>query len=823
MKACSGNMWIAFTLVALLVDFITSSILLIHGNDLSLFGTQVTDYKFCSSSFDLLLISLLRLVLGLGSVLGLLFNRRDAVPRLASSTKLILYLSAGLIVFVVVKFLLSTECKMNHTSKVFYWTLSVWTIVCSATMNLYWYKLSKLSCVKRRNNLSTEEEIGSVLERERLLEESSSESDDAEDHRGMKKKKGKKSDDDLKVSVWKLLSYSKPDFLYIALALVFLIGTAAAEIFIPFYTGLVIDSIAIEKDRSKFLYSILIMTLISLVASIAAGLRGGIFTFVMARFNIRINNHLFNSLLKQEIGFFDNTKTGDIISRLTSDTTKMSDEVSLNVNVFLRNVIKGIGICVFMFKLSWQLSVLTLITIPIIAFVSEIYGKYYRKLSKAVQDAVSAANQIAAEVMSSMKTVRSFANEDGEFRSFKKKQHGVFKLKVKEAVLFGGYRCCTEILELALDVLTLYYGGHLVLNNILSAGNLVSFILYQLELAMCIEEIGDVYTGLMEAVGASEKVFEYIDRETQIPNNGSIAPRNFRGEIEFQNVSFAYPSRPEVKVMDDVSFKVKPGEVVALVGPSGGGKTTCINLLEHFYEPAEGQVLIDDIPIKELDHKYLHTKLALVGQEPVLFARSVKENIAYGLAEDSADEDIVENAARLANAYDFVSSMPEGFETETGEKGLQLSGGQKQRIAIARALIRSPGILLLDEATSALDAESEHIVQAAIYSSFQDRTVVIIAHRLSTVEKADRIVVIGRGKVLEQGTHAELFAQNGVYARLVQRQMLGTDSQSQSGSIPTSSIRQKKKSNASNSDSSLSSSVSSSSSNDDRGGGIPRF
>ena len=816
-------MWIVLTFVALFVDFITSSILLIHGNDLSTFGTQVTEYKFCSSCFDLWLISLLRLALGLGGILGVLFNRRDAVPRLASTRKLVLYLSAGLVIFVVVKFLLSTECKVEHTSKVFYWTLSVWTIVCSVTMNLYWYKLSKLSCVKRRCNLSTEGEIGSVLERENLLTEVSSD-EEPEHHRGKKKKKGKKSDDDLKVSVWKLLSYSKPDLLYIGIALLFLIGTAAAEIFIPYYTGLVIDSIAIEKDESKFLYSILIMALISLAASIAAGFRGGIFTFVMARFNIRINNHLFGSLLKQEIGFFDNTKTGDIISRLTSDTTKMSDEVSLNVNVFLRNVIKGIGICVFMFKLSWRLSVLTFIAIPIIVFVSEVYGKYYRRLSKAVQDAVSSANQIAAEVMSSMKTVRSFANEDGEFQGFKKKQHGVFKLKVKEAVLFGGYRSCTEILELALDVLTLYYGGHLVLNGILSAGNLVSFILYQLELGMCIDEIGDVYTGLMEAVGASEKVFEYIDRETQIPNDGSVAPENFKGEIEFQNVSFAYPSRPEIKVMDDVSFKVKSGEVVALVGPSGGGKTTCINLLEHFYEPAEGQVLIDNIPIKELDHKYLHTKLALVGQEPVLFARSVKDNIAYGLAEDAIDEDTVENAARLANAYDFVSSMPEGFETETGEKGLQLSGGQKQRIAIARALIRSPGILLLDEATSALDAESEHIVQEAIYSSFKDRTVVIIAHRLSTVEKADKIVVIDKGKVLEQGTHAELFAQNGAYAHLVQRQMLGTDSEAQGGSTctPTSSIRQRKISNASNLDSSLSSSFSSSSSNDDRGGNIPR-
>ena len=809
-------MWIIITSVALLVDFIASSLLFIHGKDFSQFTSQGYEYQFCVSSFDLWIISLFRLAVGFGCLIGVCRNRRDAVSRILSSRKIVFYISVAFVIFVVGKFLISTECKVNRTSKIFYWTFSVWTVTCSAAMNLYWFKLSKLS-VRKRNILSTLGEIGSVQEREALFGDSSSDEEESETEMN------KKSNTDIKASVWKLLSYSKPDLPYISLALVFLVGTAVAEMFIPLYTGLVIDSIAIEKDKSKFVNSIIVMTLISLVASLSAGLRGGLFQFVMARFNIRINNNLFGSLLKQEIGFFDTTKTGDIISRLTSDTTKMSDEVSLNVNVFLRNVIKGIGVCVFMFKLSWQLSVVTLIAIPIIAIVTEAYGVYYKRLSKSVQDAVARANELAAEVMSSMKTVRSFANEDGELRSFKKKQHDIFKLKVKEAMLYGGYRWCTEIMELTLDVLTLFYGGHLVLNNILSAGNLVSFILYQLELGMCIEEIGDVYTGLMEAVGASEKVFEYIDRKTQVPNNGSIAPLDFKGEIEFRNVSFAYPSRPNVEVMDSVSFKVKPGEVVALVGASGGGKTTCINLLEHFYEPSKGEVLIDNIPVKELDHKYLHRKLALVGQEPILFARSVKENISYGLAEASVNENIVENAARLANASDFVHAMPEGFNTETGEKGIQLSGGQKQRIAIARALIRSPSILLLDEATSALDAESEHLVQEAIYSNLIGRTVIVIAHRLSTVEKADRIIVIDQGKVLEQGTHSELFSQNGAYTRLVQRQVLGTDSQSQNDSTSVPSLRIRKKSHDSISESSLSSSVSSVSSNDNKVGGIPRL
>lgn len=760
-------------IIGALLDILLSGVLLIHGRNISSFNehSQVEDFKFCSSVFDLWIFSLVRSCSLLGAACGLLLAKRkmDAVSRIILLKKPLLYYSIGVVVFVVVKFLLSTECRLDKTSKIWLWSFMGWTVGSTVLAYGLWYLLSKIKVL----GLSTEQEIGSVQERESLLDVG--DFNDSDDNVPSVENQIKMEKENT-ISGWRLMSYCKPDIPYISLASLFLLLAATGEIFIPYYTGQVIDSIAIEKDKAKFMTSILIMTLISLGTAIAAGLRGGMFTLIAARFTKRISNILFGSIVKQEIGFFDGTKTGDIVSRLTSDTTKMSDQVGLNINVLLRNCVQSIGTCVFMFKLSWKLTVVTLIGLPLVAFISDIYGDYYKKLSTEVQEATAKANEIAAEVVSSMKTVRSFANEDDEYKRYENKQEAIYKLKIKESFLYGGYRWCTEILALALDVIVLLYGGHLVLEGELSGGYLVSFILYQLQLSFYIDEIGEIYTGLMEAVGASQKVFELIDRKPKIQNNGVVMPTEVLGEVKFQNVSFAYPTRPDIVVLDNVSFSVSPGEVIALVGPSGGGKSTCISLLEHFYEPTAGEVLIDSTPVKNFEHKYLHNKVALVGQEPVLFARSVKENIAYGLdSNGEIDQSLVENVSQLANAHSFISDMPEGYDTETGEKGLQLSGGQKQRVAIARALVRNPRILLLDEATSALDAESEHLVQDAIYKNLAGHTVLIIAHRLSTIEKADKIVVIDQGRVIAQGKHRELVEQNGLYTKLVRRQMLGPE------------------------------------------------
>ena len=760
-----------FCVLCAIVDVLLSGVLLIRGKDISTLNQRLQLNEFCSSVFDLWILSLVRSCTILGASFGVLFAKRkmDAVSRIKHLRKPWLYCGIGVVVFVVGKFLLSTECSLDSSSKIWLWAFMGWTVSSTVMANGLWYLLCKI----KFSSISTEQEIGSIQERERLLHVGDfGDSDDRASKDENHTKKEKESD----ISAWRLLSYCKPDILYISLASLFLLLAATGEIFIPYYTGEVIDSIAIEKNKAKFMTSILIMTLISLGTAIATGLRGGFFSLIAARFSKRISNFLFGSIVKQEIGFFDNTKTGEIVSRLTSDISKMSEQVGLNINVFLRNCVQSTGTCVFMFKLSWKLSIVTLIGLPLVAFISEIFGNYFKKLSTQVQEATAKANEIAAEVVSSMKTVRSFANEDGEYKCYENKQEAIYRLKVKESFLYGGYRWCTEILTLTLDVVVLLYGGHLVLEGELSGGNLVSFILYQLQLGFYISEIGDVYTGLLEAVGASQKVFELIDRRPKIQNDGIVHPSEVLGEVRFENVSFAYPTRPDILVLDKVSFSVTPGEVIALVGPSGGGKSTCISLLEHFYEPTSGEVLIDSIPVKNFEHKYLHSKVTLVGQEPVLFARSIKENIAYGVRNDGEiDQTLVEHVSHLANAHSFISDLPEGYDTETGEKGLQLSGGQKQRVAIARALARNPRILLLDEATSALDAESEHLVQDAIYKNLTGHTVLIIAHRLSTIEKADKIVVIDQGRVVAQGKHKELVEQNGLYSKLVKRQILGLE------------------------------------------------
>ncbi|XP_012586568.1 PREDICTED: ATP-binding cassette sub-family B member 9 isoform X2 [Condylura cristata] len=505
----------------------------------------------------------------------------------------------------------------------------------------------------------------------------------------------------------------------------------------------------------------------------SAGIRGGIFTLIFARLNIRLRNRLFRSLVSQETSFFDENRTGDLISRLTSDTTMVSDLVSQNINIFLRNTVKVTGVVVFMFSLSWQLSLVTFMGFPIIMMVSDIYGKYYKRLSKEVQNALARASNTAEETISAMKTVRSFANEEEEAEVYLRKLQQVYKLNRKEAAAYTYYVWGSGLTLLVVQVSILYYGGHLVISGQMTSGNLISFIIYEFVLGDCMESVGSVYSGLMQGVGAAEKVFEFIDRQPTMVHDGNLAPDHLEGRVDFENVTFTYRTRPHTQVLQNVSFSLSPGKVTALVGPSGSGKSSCVNILENFYPLEGGRVLLDGKPISAYDHKYLHRVISLVSQEPVLFARSITDNISYGLP--TVPFEMVVEAAQKANAHGFIMELQDGYNTETGEKGAQLSGGQKQRVAMARALVRNPPVLILDEATSALDAESEYLIQQAIHGNLQKHTVLIIAHRLSTVERAHCIVVLDKGRVVQQGTHQQLLAQGGLYAKLVQRQMLGLE------------------------------------------------
>ncbi|XP_045362418.2 ABC-type oligopeptide transporter ABCB9 [Camelus bactrianus] len=746
---------VVVTLAFMSMDIgMTTAIYVLSHLDRSLLE-DIRHFNIFDSVLDLWAACLYRGCLLLGATIGVAKNSTLGPRRLQASWMVIalVCLSGG--IYTMVKLLLFSEVR-KPVRDPWFWALFVWTYVSLAASFLLWWLLSTV----RPDAKALERGAGAEAEAEAEAE-------------GFPVEARPQPEQASGATLQKLLSYTKPDIAFLVAASFFLVVAALGETFLPYYTGRAIDGIVIQKSMEQFSTAIIVMCALAIGSSFAAGIRGGIFTLIFARLNIRLRNRLFRSLVSQETSFFDENRTGDLISRLTSDTTMVSDLVSQNINIFLRNTVKVTGVVVFMFSLSWQLSLVTFMGFPIIMMVSDIYGKYYKRLSKEVQNALARASSTAEETISAMKTVRSFANEEEEAEVYSRKLQQVYKLNRKEAAAYTCYVWGSGITLLVVQVSILYYGGHLVISGQMTSGNLISFIIYEFVLGDCMESVGSVYSGLMQGVGAAEKVFEFIDRQPTMVHDGNLAPDHLEGRVDFENVTFSYRTRPHTQVLQNVSFSLSPGKVTALVGPSGSGKSSCVNILENFYPLEGGRVLLDGKPISAYDHKYLHRVISLVSQEPVLFARSITDNISYGLP--TVPFEMVVEAAQKANAHGFITELQDGYNTETGEKGAQLSGGQKQRVAMARALVRNPPVLILDEATSALDAESEYLIQQAIHGNLQKHTVLIIAHRLSTVERAHLIVVLDKGRVVQQGTHQQLLAQGGLYAKLVQRQMLGLE------------------------------------------------
>uniref|UniRef100_A0A915MBZ2 Uncharacterized protein n=1 Tax=Meloidogyne javanica TaxID=6303 RepID=A0A915MBZ2_MELJA len=501
----------------------------------------------------------------------------------------------------------------------------------------------------------------------------------------------------LRVSTWEHIRYLLGYCLYVwnwlLVGFLFLVIYASARVFVPLYTAQVISGIVHTRDVHQFFESVLFMSLLLLIVTLFGGLRAGTLNYTTAQINLLMRRDLFSSIISQEIAFFDQAQTGEILSRLISDCETMSATISTNVNILLRNGLMVIGSVVFMMGMSWRLTLLTVIVIPPITFFTKLYSSYYDSLSEKTQKTKSDANRVAEEVIGCMRNIRAFASEQKE----------------KDPILS--------------------YGGHLVLSGRMTADQMLAFMLYQLQLGENFYMLNSVGTSLMECVGASRKVFEYIKREPKIKlDKGELMPEKVLGKIEFCQVGFSYPTRPNTHVLKDLSFSILPGEVVALVGPSGAGKSSIIALLEHFYEPLLGQILLDDYPIEQYEHRYFHKIVSLVSQEPTLYACSVRENILYGCEENEYTLDDVMKAAKLANIHNFVINSEFGYETKCGENGVQMSG----------------------------------------------RTVILIAHRLSTVERADRIIVLDEGNIVQMGSHSELMEQpEGLYNKLVKRQLLG--------------------------------------------------
>ena len=577
----------------------------------------------------------------------------------------------------------------------------------------------------------------------------------------------------------RLISLAGPEKGIIAVGLVALLVAAAAALAIPMYFGKIISAVSDDRTASdthagedKLATSVLQLIVVFVLGSLGSFVRGWMFTLAGQRVVARLRTRLYASIVAQEIGFFDANRTGELINRLSSDTQVLQNAVTINISMFARTLVTILGGVAILFVVSWRLTLVMLSVVPVISIATVIYGRMLRGLRKGFQDALATAGTTAEESIAQIRTVRSFSNESHEVARYTGDIQASYAIGKRIALTYGSFLGgVTLAAELGI-VLVLWYGGRLVLHGSMTAGSLTAFLLYTLTVGINLAALASLWTTVMQALGASERIFALLDRKPLLPPTQpgvGVSLPELAGAIELRDVSFSYPTRPDTVVLDSVSLTIQPGFVTALVGPSGSGKSTIMALIERFYSPSSGTIIIDGVPLDELDLAWLRGNMAMVSQEPVLFATSIAENIAYAKPEASFAE-IVE-AAKRANAHEFITRCEGGYDALVGERGVRLSGGEKQRIAIARALLINPSILLLDEATSALDAESEFLVQQAIDNLMEGRTALIIAHRLSTVRQAHLVVVVEDGRIAEAGSHDELIARGGTYSKLVDRQL----------------------------------------------------
>jgi ATP-binding cassette subfamily B protein len=547
-----------------------------------------------------------------------------------------------------------------------------------------------------------------------------------------------------------------------------LLVSSSVSLATPTGMGTMLDFLSAPDGAGMLRDAIWIAVPAIVVMSVASFARAYFFTLAGERVVARLRQRLYASLIRQEIGFFDGERTGELVSRLGSDTAVLQNSVTVNVSMALRFALQAIGSIVILFLMNWRLSLIMVAVVPIFAVGMAVFARAVRRLAKRGQDALAAAAAVAEETLGNVRTVRAFAREEAESRRYAERVEESFRLGRRLAMAYGALQGGGGLVALLAVAGMLYYGGTMVLHGEMSVGGLTSFILQTVFLAFALGGLSSIYSDFQRAVGASQRVFELLDREPGVVNNAGRLHPGAVGTMALEGVRFSYPTRPDVAVLDGVDLRLESGRVLALVGQSGGGKSTVASLLLRLYDVEAGGVTFDGVDVRELDTAWLRRQIGVVSQEPVLFATSILENIRYGKPEATQAE--VETAARAANAHDFVSAFPEGYATVVGERGVRLSGGQKQRIAIARALLKDPRVLVLDEATSALDAESEHLVQEALDRLMRGRTTLVIAHRLSTVKRADRVVVLQRGRVVEEGTHDELVARGGAYHKLVEHQ-----------------------------------------------------
>jgi len=514
---------------------------------------------------------------------------------------------------------------------------------------------------------------------------------------------------------------------------------------------------------------------IAALLALGTGIRYYFVTKLGERVVADIRRAVFDRVLGMSPAFFEKLMTGEVVSRITTDTTLILSLIGSSISVALRNVLMLVGGLLLLFFTSAKLTGLVLLIVPAVVVPIIVLGRRLRGLSRESQDWIANSSGTASEALGSVQTVQAFTHEGrtrAQFAEVTEKSFVVAQTRTRVRALMT---VIVIFLTFTGIVGVLWIGARDVRAGTMSPGELVQFVIYAVMVAGSVGALSEIWGELQRAAGATERLVELLNSEDPVLDSSTVRPlpRPVRGEIVFDDVSFRYPARPEVSALNGVSLRVSPGETVALVGPSGAGKTTILQLLMRFYDPQQGAVRLDGIDLRDLARADFRRAIAMVPQDPVIFAASARENIRFGRP-DATDAE-VEAAARAAAAHDFLAGLPQGYDTWLGERGVMLSGGQKQRVAIARAILRDARVLLLDEATSALDAESERAVQAAVESLAEGRSVLVVAHRLATVKRADRIVVFDQGRIVAEGTHEALVAEGGLYARLARLQF--TDGQ----------------------------------------------